>query len=107
VYPPVDVFDAGEEYLVTAELPGVKKDDVSIEVEDDTLTLRGERKPPEVGENAGWHRRERPAGRFRRVVRLGRLDSESARAEFKDGVLTVRLPKAKETRPRRVEIQVG
>jgi HSP20 family protein len=107
VYPPVDVFDAGEEYLVTAELPGLKKDDVHIEVEDDTLTLRGERKLPEVGDNAAWHRRERPAGRFRRVVRLGRLDSETARAEFKDGVLTVRLPKAKETRPRRVEIQVG
>jgi HSP20 family protein len=107
VYPPVDVFDAGEEYLVTAELPGLKADDVHIEVEDDTLTLRGERKPAQVGDSAAWHRRERPAGRFRRVVRLGRLDSESARAEFKDGVLTVRLPKAKETRPRRVEIQVG
>jgi HSP20 family protein len=107
VYPPVDVFDAGEHWLVTAELPGVQKDEVSIEVEDDTLTLRGERKVPPVAESAAWHRRERPAGRFRRVVRLGRLDSESAKAEFKDGVLTVRLPKARETRLRRVEIQVG
>lgn len=107
VYPPVDVFDAGEDYVVTAELPGVNRDDVVIEVEDDTLTLSGERKRSTVAENAGWHRRERPAGRFRRVVRLARLDSSSARAEFKDGVLTVRLPKAKETKPRRVEIQVG
>jgi len=107
VYPAVDVFDAGEQYVVTAELPGVRKDDVEIEVEDDTLTLRGERKVPPLDEKAAWHRRERPSGRFRRVVRLARLDSESAAAEFKDGVLTVRLPKAKEIRPRKVEIQVG
>jgi len=108
VYPPVDVFDAGDQYLITAELPGVKPDDVHIEVEEGTLTVRGERKLPDVGDNAAWHRRERQAGRFRRVVRLGtRLDSEGARAEFRDGVLTVHVPKAKETKPRKVEIHVG
>ena len=77
LYPPVNVFDAGDTYVVKAELPA-------------------------------YHRRERGAGQFRRVVRIpGRLASDEAKAEYRDGVLTVRLPKAKEARPRRVQIEAA
>jgi HSP20 family protein len=108
VYPPVNVFDAGEDYVVKAELPGVSADKVDVEVQDDTVTLRGERTFPEPSAEVAYHRRERPQGQFRRIVRIpGQLASEEAKAEYRNGVLTVRVPKAKESRPRRIQIQAG
>jgi len=106
VYPPVNVFDAGEEYVIKAELPGVDPGKVEVNVENETVSFRGERTFDEPNRDVAYHRREREQGQFRRVVRIpGRLASETARAEYRDGVLTIRVPKAKETRPRRVEIQ--
>ncbi|HUE30573.1 MAG TPA: Hsp20/alpha crystallin family protein [Verrucomicrobiae bacterium] len=108
LYPPVNVFDAGEAWVVKAELPGVTPDTIHVEVEDDTLTLRGERAFAEPNRDAAYHRRERGAGQFRRVVRIpGRLASDEVKAEYREGVLTVRLPKAKEARPRRVQIEAA
>jgi HSP20 family protein len=108
LYPPVNVFDAGEEFVLKAEVPGTAPEQVEIEVENETVILRGQRAFAEPNKDAAYHRRERGAGQFRRVVRLpGRLASDAARAEYRDGVLTVHLPKAKETRPRKVEIQAG
>ncbi len=108
LYSPVNVFDAGDAYVVKAEVPGVSPDKIDIDVEDDTLTLRGERAFSEPNRDAAYHRRERGAGQFRRVVRIpGRLASDEAKAEYRDGVLTVRLPKAKEARPRRVQIEAA
>jgi HSP20 family protein len=106
VYPPVNVFDAGEEYVIKAELPGVDPGKVEVNVENETVSFRGERTFDEPNRDVAYHRREREQGQFRRVVRIpGRLASETARAEYRDGVLTIRVPKAKETRPRRVEIK--
>jgi HSP20 family protein len=106
LYPPVNVFDVGEEFVVKAEVPGVTPEQVDIEVENETVTLRGERTFTEPNQDAAYHRRERGAGHFRRVVRLpGRLAAVAPKAEYRDGVLTVRIPKAKETRPRKIEIQ--
>ncbi len=108
LFPPVNVFDAGDAYVVKAELPGVTPDKIDIDVEDDSLTLRGERAVSEPNREAAYHRRERGAGQFRRVVRVpGRLASDEARAEYRDGVLTVRLPKAKEARRHRVQIEAA
>ena len=108
LYPPVNVFDAADAFVVKAELPGVMPEQVQIEVENETLTLRGERALSEPSGEAAYHRRERGVGQFRRVVRMpGRLDPEGAKAEYRDGVLTVRIAKARETRPRRVEIQAS
>jgi HSP20 family protein len=108
VYPPVDVFDRGDAYVVKAEVPGVSPDRIEIHVEDDTLTIRGERTFPEPSPEAAYHRRERSQGQFRRVVRIpGRLAADEAKAQYRDGVLTVTIPKATETRPRRVDIQAA
>jgi HSP20 family protein len=108
VYPPVNVFDAGDAFVVKAELPGVDPSQVTIDVENETLTLRGERPFSEPSKDAAYHRRERGAGQFRRVVRLpGRLAADQAKAEYRDGVLTIRIPKAKETQPRRVQVQAA
>src|SRR2546427_149828 len=79
LYPPVNVFDAGDAYVVKAELPGVTPDTIHIDVEDDTLSLRGERVFSEPNRDAAYHRRERGAGQFRRVVRIpGRLRGSRA-----------------------------
>lgn len=108
LYPPVNVFDAGDAFVTKAELPGVTAEQVQIDVENDTLTLRGERAFSEPSPEAAYHRRERGEGQFRRVVRMpGRLDPDGAKAECRDGVLTVRISKAKETQPRRVQIQAS
>jgi HSP20 family protein len=106
VYPPVNVFDRDDAFVVKAELPGVDPTKVEIDVEEGTLTLRGERALAEPGGNGAFHRREREEGKFRRVVRMpGRLATEETRAEYRDGVLSVTVPKAPETRPRRVTVQ--
>lgn len=108
VFPPVNLFDRGEELLVKAELPGVDPAKIDVNVEGDMLTLRGERTLTAPGEDGAFHRHERSEGRFRRVVRLpARVATSDIRAEYHEGVLTVHVPKAKEQKPRRVEIQVG
>jgi HSP20 family protein len=108
LYPPVNVFDQGDAFVVKAEIPGVSPEQIEINVEDDTLTLRGERAFAEPAKDAAYHRRERGQGRFRRVVRIpGRLAGDQAKAQYRDGVLTVTIPKAKEARPRRVQIEAA
>lgn len=109
VYPTVNVFDAGEDYVIKAELPGVDPSKVDIEVQDNTLVLRGERRFDDASDkNVAYHRRERDQGQFRRVVRLpGKVDGDKAAAKYHNGVLTIRVPKAKETQPRRVAIQAA
>ena len=108
VYPTVNVFDHGDAYVVKAELPGVDPQKIEINVEDDTVTLRGERAFSEPSKDGGYHRRERGQGQFRRVVRVpGRVSAEETKAQYRDGVLTVTVPKAKEARPRRVAIEAA
>jgi HSP20 family protein len=108
VYPPVNVFDRGEVFVVKAELPGVEPAEVQLDVEESTLTLRGERAVSEPTGDGAYHRREREQGRFRRVVRMpGRIAGDEARAEYRNGVLSITIPKAPEARPRRLSIQPG
>lgn len=106
VFPPVNVSEDAERLYVRAELPGIKPEDIEISVEGDTLTLRGERKPVEAGDNVNYHRREREAGRFRRIITIpNRIDPEAVDASFKNGILTVILPKAAEARPKQIQIK--
>jgi HSP20 family protein len=108
IYPLVNVFDQGEGFVVKAEVPGVEPEKIEINVEDDTVTLRGERAFAEPQKDAAYHRRERGQGEFRRVVRLpGRVATDGAKAQYRNGVLTLTLPTAKEARPRRVQVQTA
>ena len=90
--------------MVKAELPGIEPGDVELTVQDKTIVLRGERRLAETVQNGAYHRRERGEGRFRRVVRLPGPTEGEPQARFRDGVLTVTLPKASEARPRRVTV---
>jgi len=104
VFVPVDVKADDEGYLISALLPGVKAEDINIQVQDNTVTLQGELKA-DRDENATYILRERPSGRFLRVVNLpDELDAAAAEASLKDGVLTLRVPKAAAARPRTIKV---
>lgn len=108
VYPPLNVFDAGEDVVLKAELPGVDPAKLDVEVRDNTVTIKGERTFDNPNGQAAFHRRERVDGQFRRVIRIpARLASDEAKAEYRHGVLTVRVPKAKEARPRRLQVEAA
>jgi HSP20 family protein len=103
--PAVDVVETPERYEVRAELPGVKKEDVEISVENNVLTLRGERKFEKDEQKESFHRIERAYGTFVRSFTLPtRVNPEQVEAKFDAGVLTIQIPKATEARPRKIEI---
>ena len=104
--PAMDVWEEGEHFVLKADLPGVTESDVSIEVQDGTLTVSGERRSEERKEGAGWYRYERSSGAFSRSLTLPEgVNPDGIEAEFATGVLTVRIPKPEERKPRRVEIK--
>jgi HSP20 family protein len=104
--PPLDLWEAASNYVLKADLPGVAEQDVSIEVQDGTLTISGERRAEERSDAAGWYRYERPFGSFSRTLTLpDGVDPEGIAAEFENGVLEVRIPKPEERKPRRVQIK--
>lgn len=106
--PSVDITENNEEFQIKAELPEVKKDDVKIRVEDGVLCISGERKQEKEEQNKKWHRVERSYGSFMRTFTLpANVDETKIRADYKDGVLTMRLPKSAEAKPRAVEVKVG
>jgi HSP20 family protein len=106
--PATDVIETDKEIVFKAELPGVKKEEVSVELEGDTLTIKGERKEEKEEKGKKMHRVERVYGSFMRSFTLpDNVDSKSIRAEMKDGVLEVHLPKtaAPETKPTKIEVK--
>jgi HSP20 family protein len=106
-YPAMNVWTDQDSIVVTAELPGVVLEDLDISVEDDTLTLRGTRQRDEE-EGAIYHRQERRQGSFLRTFRLPfRVDAEKVEATFKNGVLSIALPRAEEDKPRKITIRAG
>ncbi|HEX3510373.1 MAG TPA: Hsp20/alpha crystallin family protein [Solirubrobacteraceae bacterium] len=106
--PAMDLVEDGEEYVLRADLPGLTAEDVKLEVENDRLTLSGERRSESRESNDGYQRIERRSGSFTRSVALPEgVDPESIEATFENGVLELRIPKPAEQKPQRVEIQVG
>lgn len=105
VFPPVNIYDDGESFLVRAEVPGVDKDALEISVKGDQLTLRGERKAEAPDAKASYHRRECDGGQFRRVVTLPQpVDADKISATYKNGVLEVVLPRVPEAQPRKISV---
>ncbi len=107
VHPAVDLYETSDDFVLTAELPGLALKDIELTIEANRLTLRGERKIayPDDGKTS-LHRRERQSGRFRRTVALpAMVDAEKVEASYRDGVLIVKLPKAGAYRSRRIEVR--
>ncbi len=106
--PAMDLVEQADAYVLRADLPGIKQDDVKLHVEDNVLTVAGERKLQTESEGGGYHRLERSFGTFSRALTLPKgVDAEAVTASFTDGVLEVRIPKPEEAQPRRIEISVG
>lgn len=106
--PVVDIYDKGGEVVIHAELPGMKKDDIDIHVENNILTIRGKRERKEEIKEDSYFRSERAYGQFSRSFSLPTsVDVKKIAAEYKDGVLALRLPKADEAKPRQIEVKVS
>ncbi|MCD6204805.1 MAG: Hsp20/alpha crystallin family protein [Candidatus Marinimicrobia bacterium] len=105
--PSVDIMEKEKEFLITAELPGIKKDDIKMNIRDNVLTVSGEKKQEKKTEKDNFHRTERVYGSFQRSFRLpDSADQENISAEFKDGVLSVTIPKLKESISKSIDIKI-
>ena len=103
--PPVDVYETADQYVVTAEVPGLARDDIDIRLHDGRLTLRGTRQPTANVPCEQYHRVERGHGTFLRTFALPHaIDVEAITADLRDGVLTVTVPKAADPSPRRITV---
>ena len=106
--PPVDIFERGDDLVIRAEVAGIDKDDIDIDVENNVLTIRGERKRESEFDEESAYRLERTFGSFLRSFSLPKtVDSTNIGASYSNGVLEVILPKAPEAKPRKIEITVS
>jgi HSP20 family protein len=106
--PAMDLVETGDHFVLRADLPGLSEEDVNIEVEDNVLTVSGERKAEHETSEEGYHRVERAFGSFSRSLTLPEgVDAESVAASFDRGVLEITIPKPEQRKPRKISIGVG
>jgi HSP20 family protein len=107
-YPAMNIWADEESVLVTAELPGIQGKDLDINVLGENLTISGSRPQDEVPEEAQYHRRERGSGKFNRSIQLPYLvDVKKVNATFKDGILSITLPRAESDKPKRIMVKAA
>jgi len=105
--PALDLYQTTDDIVALVELPGMRKEDIELSLHDGMLTISGERKS-DVSENDKAARSERFVGKFRRSISLPtRVDANKVNATYKDGVLTVTLPKAEEVKPKQIQVNIG
>lgn len=108
VYPLVNISEDRDHIFVRAELPGVLGADLEITLQDNNLILRGERKIAAEDKQVNYHRRERESGFFRRIIPLpGAVQGDKVEASCKDGILTIKMAKPEEVKPRKIKVKVG
>ncbi len=107
IYFPVDVKEANDVFTVTAMLPGLKPEEVEIQIVNETVSLKGEFKP-EIDEQAAYILQERPSGKFCRTVTLtDMVDASKAEAKMENGILTLSIPKAEEAKPKMIKVSAA
>jgi HSP20 family protein len=106
--PPMDLVETADHYVLRADLPGLSDGDVNVQLEDNVLTISGERKAEHVDQQEGYYRLERAFGEFSRSLTLpDGVDPDSVQAHFDRGVLEIRIPKPEQKKPRTVQITLG
>ena len=106
--PVIDVFEDKDNFYVNVELPGMKKDQIELSLHEGCLSISGERKVAKTSEESDVYRAERFFGRFQRTVSLpAQVTADKVKAQYKDGVLTVTLPKAEEAKPKQIDVSVS
>jgi HSP20 family protein len=107
-YPEVDIVEDKDKVVVNVDLPGIEKEDIKVSVHDNTLTIKGERKAEKEEKDKNYHRVERVYGTFCRSFSLpSMVDGQKIKAAYKNGVLSIDLPKAEEVKPKEIPINVG
>ncbi len=106
--PPVDIFETGDSIVIKAELPGISKEDITLEVKENTLSIKGEKKFEKDVKEESYHRVERSYGAFQRAFALpSTVQQDKVKAKFRDGILEVTLPKAEEAKPKQIKVDVS
>ncbi len=106
--PALDVQEDKDNYTISVELPGIKREDISVTLQDGALVISGERKAEKVAEGVEIHRQERYFGKFQRVLTLATpVAADKVKAAYKEGVLAVTLPKSEEAKPRQIDVSVN
>jgi len=106
--PALDVYEQKDNFIVKAELPGMNKEDITVSLHDGSLSISGERKSEARHEDSEIFRAERFFGRFQRTVTLtAPVAADKVKAQYKDGVLTVTLPKTEEAKPKQIDVSVS
>lgn len=106
--PPLDVYEEKDSFVVKAELPGTKKEEIEVSFHDGSLSISGERKSETKHEEAEVYRAERFFGRFQRTVTLpAAVAADRVKACYKDGILTVTLPKTEEAKPKQIDVSIN
>ena len=106
--PALDVYEDKENFVVKAELPGMKREEIEVTFQEGTLSISGERKSETKHKDAEVHRTERFFGRFQRALTLpAAVAPDKVKADYKDGILTVTLPKTEEAKPKRIDVSVN
>jgi HSP20 family protein len=107
-FPPINIWLGDNSVVVTSELPGVTRDDVTISLQEDVLTLGGARQPKPEQQDVNWQRRERAYGTFSRAIQLPfRVEPEKVQARFNNGILEIELERLEADRPKRIEIRAA
>jgi HSP20 family protein len=105
--PPVDIYETNENIVIKVELPGLNRDDFTIEIKDNLLTLKGEKKIEKDVKEENYHRIERSYGNFQRTFSLPSNVKESdAKAKYKDGILEIVIPKVEEAKPKQIKVDI-
>ena len=106
--PAVDIYETKESIVLNVELPGVTKEDISLEVKDSTLTIKGEKKLEKDVKEENFHRMERTYGSFTRAFTLpSTVQQDRVKAKFRDGILEIMIAKAEEAKPKQIKVDVG
>jgi HSP20 family protein len=107
-FPPINIWLDEHSVVLTAELPGITRDDVNLSLQEDVLTLAGKREPKLQEQNPNWQRRERAYGTFSRTVQLPfRVDPDKVQARFNNGILEIELQRLEADRPKKIEIRAA
>ncbi len=105
--PPIEMYEEKDKYVVKAELPGMKKDEIEVSITDNVLTIKGERKAEEEKKESNYYCCERYYGSFLRSINLpGNVDTKKISAGYKDGILEISLPKTEEEKEKKIEVKI-
>ncbi|HNY66649.1 MAG TPA: Hsp20/alpha crystallin family protein [Deltaproteobacteria bacterium] len=107
-FPPVNILTSEDDVIVTSEIPGVNPSDIDLTVTGDTLTIKGRRPQPELGEGQSWQRRERSGGDFFRTIQLPfDVDNDRVEAGYSKGILRITLPRAESEKPKKISVKTA